>query len=153
MTTIDEVARDTKPPLLLVLVLNPILRVVLRTPLGRAIRPFALLEFTGRRSGRTYRVPVGWHSLGTGSAVFTPAPWRANFAGGIHVNVHHCGRRRSLTGTLEADLAHVATAMQSLADQRRGSLRSIGVTIPTGHRVTEADVRAVDRAVITFAEP
>jgi len=42
--------------------------------------------------------------------------------------------------------------MQSLVD-RRGSLRSIGGTIPTGHRVTETDVRAVDRAVITFAEP
>ena len=152
MTTTDDVARDTKPPLLLVRVMNHILRVALRTPLGRAIRPFALLEFTGRQSGRTYRVPVGWHTIGTGPAVFTPAPWRANFAGGIHVTVHHCGRRRSLTGTLEADPAHVATAMQSLAD-RRGSLRPIGVTIPTGHHVTEADVRAVDRAVIMFAEP
>lgn len=150
MTRADEVARDTKPPLLLVRVMNPVLRVVLRTPLARAIRPFALVEFTGGRSGRTYRIPVGWHSIGTGPAVFTPA-WRANFAGGIHVTVHHAGRRRSLTGTLETDPARVA-AMQSLAD-RRGSLRSIGVTIPTGHRVTEADVRAVDRAVITFAEP
>jgi len=132
--------------------MSPILRVALRTPLGRAIRPFALLEFTGRRSLRTYRVPVGWHSIGIGPAVFTPAPWRANFAGGIHVTVHHCGRPRSLRGTLEPDAAHVATAMQSLVD-RRGSLRSIGGTIPTGHRVTETDVRAVDRAVITFAEP
>ena len=150
MTT-TEVARDTKPPLLLVRIMNPILRFVLRTPLGRAIRPLALLEFTGRRSGRTYRVPVGWHSIDTGPAVFTPAPWRANFAGGIHVTVHHCGRRRSLTGSVETDPANVAAAMQSLADQR-GSLRSIGVTIPPGHRVGEADVRAVDRAVITFAE-
>lgn len=152
MRTTDEVARDTKPPLLLVRIMNPVLQVLLRTPLGRAIRPFALLEFTGRRSGRTHRVPVGWHSIETGPAVFTPAPWRANFAGGAHVTVHHGGRRRSLTGTLEADPTHVAAAMQSLAD-RRGSLRSIGVTIPVGHRVTEADVRAVGRAVITFGEP
>lgn len=151
MTTTDAVARDTKPPALLVGVMNPILRVVLRTPLGRAVRPFALLEFKGRRSGRLYRVPVGWHSNATGPEVFTPAPWRANFVGGIEVVVHHRGRRQTLRGTLEADPGRVAAVMQSLAD-RQGSLRAIGVTIPSGHRVTAADVLAVDRAVITFAE-
>lgn len=152
MTTLDAVARDTKPPALLVRVMNPILRFVLRTPLGRVIRPFALLEFSGRRSGRLYRVPVGWHSISTGPAVFTPAPWRANFVGGIHVVVRHGGRRQTLSGTLDVDPERVAIAMQQLAD-RDGSLRAIGVTIPPGHRVTAADVIAVNRAVITFAKP
>src|SRR4051794_21368801 len=46
------VARDAKPPLALVRMMNPVLRLLLRTPLARALRPFALLEFTGRRSGR-----------------------------------------------------------------------------------------------------
>ncbi len=71
MTT--DVARDARPPLILVRVMNPIMRVVLRTVLGRLVRPFALLEFTGRRSGRRFLVPVGWHEIDSGHFAFTPA--------------------------------------------------------------------------------
>lgn len=152
MTADTATARDARPPLLLVRLMNPVMRALLRTPLGRVIRPFALLEFSGRRSGRRFLVPVGWHAIATGSAVFTPAPWRANFAGGIPVTVHHRGRSRALMGTLEADPRCVAAAMQSLIE-RQGSLRQIGVDVPHGHHVTEADVSAVDRALITFTEP
>ena len=55
------VARDARPPLALVRVINPTMRVVLRTPLGRLVRPVALLDFTGRRSGP----PVDPSGLGT----------------------------------------------------------------------------------------
>jgi hypothetical protein len=130
--------------------MNPILRTVLRTSLGRFIGAFALLEFSGRRTGNRYLVPVGWHALPDGPVVFTPAPWRVNFAAGIPVTVHHRGRRQQATGTLHIDAGCVAAAMQALAE-RRGSLRRIGVIVPAGHHVTAADVHAVDRAVITFA--
>lgn len=151
MSTDAPVVRDAKPPLVLVRTMTPVLRLLLRTPIGRAIRPFALLEFTGRRSGRRYLVPVGWHSITTGDVVFTPAPWRANFAGGLPVVVHHRGRHHLRTATLETDPDRVAAAMQSLLD-RRGSLRRIGVELPAGTHVTAAHVRAVDRALITFTE-
>lgn len=146
---IVAVARDARPPLLLVRVMNPIMRVVLRTPLGRLVRPFALLEFHGRRSGRMLRVPVGWHEIDTGHVVFTPAPWRVNFHGGTAVTVHFHGRRLRFVGTLDDDPDTVAAALQSLAD-RRGSLRSVGMEIPEEHRVTATDVEAVDRALIRF---
>ena len=147
MTT--AVARDARPPVLVVRAMNPIMRVVLRTPLGRLVRPFALLEFHGRRSGRLLRVPVGWHETDTGHVVFTPAPWRANFHGGAAVTVHHHGRRLELVGTLDDNPDTVAAALQSLVD-RRGSLRSVGIDIPDNHRVTTTDVQAVDRALIRF---
>jgi hypothetical protein len=150
MTTDTAVARDAKPPLLLVRMMNPVMRVLLRTPAGRVIPAIALLEFTGRRSGRRLLIPVGWHSITADPVVFTPAPWRANFAGGIPVTVHHRGRRATLTGTLDTDPARVAAAMQSLVEQS-GSLRRIGVDVPPGHHVTEADVHAVNRALISFA--
>ena len=143
------VARDAQPPLLLVRVMNPILRVVLRTPFGRLVPPFALLEFHGRRSGRLLRVPVGWHEIDTGNVVFPPAPWRVNFHGGTPVTVRHRGQRLELVGMLDDDVDTVAAALQSLAD-RRGSLRSVGVEIPDKHRVTATDVEAVDRALIRF---
>jgi len=147
MSTI--IARDARPPLILVRVMNPIMRVVLRTQLGRLVRPFALLEFTGRRSGRRFLVPVGWHEIDSRHVAITPAPWRVNFRDGIPVTVWFRAQRQDLIGVLDDDTGQVAVALQSLAD-RRGSLRPVGVDIPAGHRVTAADVAAVDRAVIRF---
>jgi hypothetical protein len=144
----DEV-RDARPPALLVRIMNPVMRFVLRTPVGALVRPFALLEFRGRRTGRRYRVPVGWHATDCGRVVFTPAPWRVNFRGGIPVTVTYRGRRDELTGTLDDDPAIVAEALQSVVEHR-GSLRPVGIDLPAGHRITAADVRAVDRALIRF---
>lgn len=144
------VARDAKPPLLLVKAMNPIMRLVLRTPLGRAVRPFALLEFEGRRSGRRLRVPVGYHEIDEGRVVFTPAPWRANFRDGRRVTVYFRGRRAHVVGTLDERPAQVAAAFGSLLE-RHGSLRRIGVEIPAGHQPTPADARAVDRCLIRFS--
>ena len=92
------VVRDAHPPAVLVRVLNPIMRTLLRTPLGRLVRPFALIEFAGRRSGRRYRVPVGWHHADGVTVVFTPAPWRVNFSAGAPATVHYRGRTRPMTG-------------------------------------------------------
>ena len=142
-------ARDIRPPLIVVRAMNPIMRVALRTPLGRLVRPFALLEFTGRRSGHRFLVPVGWHEIDSGHVVFTPAAWRVNFRDGLPVTVRFRGRRQDLVGVLDDDPDRVAVSLQSLAD-RRGSLRAAGVDIPAGHRVTPADVAAVHRAVIRF---
>jgi hypothetical protein len=144
------VARDARPPLLLVRAMNPVMRRMLRTPLGRLVRPFALLEFRGRRSGRVYRVPVGYHEIDDGlRVVFTPAPWRVNLRGGIPVTLRFRGQTHHLVGTLDDDPASIAAALQAVAD-RTGSLKPVGVDIPAGHRVTADDVVAVDRAVIWF---
>lgn len=152
MTVAGTLARDARPPMLLVRFLNPIMRIVLRTPLGRVVRPFALLEFNGRRTGRRYRVPVGWHEIDSGPIVCTPASWRVNFRDGIPVTVRYRGRRHQLTGTLEDDPERVAAILQTIAD-RRGSLRPVGVDVPPGHRITATDVHAVDRALIRFTNP
>lgn len=145
----DGVARDARPPLLLVRILNPAMRLLLRTPVGRLIRPFALIEFHGHRTGRRYRIPVGWHTVDGAHVVFTPAPWRVNFRTGIPVTVTFRGRRRQFTGTLDDDPDAVTAALQALADQR-GTLRPIGVDVPPSHRITKADVATLDRALIRF---
>jgi hypothetical protein len=145
--------RDAKPPAALVAVMNPVLRTVLRTPLGRLVRPFALLEFEGRRSGRRYRVPVGWHDVDGAPAVFTPAPWRANFAGGgVPVVVRHRGRTLRLVASLDDDPASVAASMRAMAEHGT-SLRRIGVVVEPGHTIEPADALAVDRAVLRFSLP
>ena len=141
--------RDARPPAALVRVLNPIMRVVLRTPLGRLVKPFALLEFSGRRSGRTYRVPAGWHDADGVRVVLSPAPWRANFAPSAPVVVHHRGRSQDMTGTLVSDPAEVARYIDALLVGGTPA-RQIGLHIPTGHTMSEADVLHVDRQIIRF---
>ena len=150
MMSTAPVARDAKPPLLLVNAMNPVMRVLLRTPIGRLVRPFALLEFEGRRTGRHFRVPVGWHESDDGHVVVTPAPWRVNFRGGAPATVTFRGKRSALTATLDDNPESVAATLQSIA-ARRGSLRPIGVHIPDGYRIGADDVRAVNRAVIRFS--
>jgi hypothetical protein len=139
-----------RPPLWLVHAMNPVMRLLLRTPFGRLVRPFALLDFTGRRTGRRFLVPVGWHETDSGRIVVTPAPWRVNFHDGIPVTVWFRGRREQFIGTLDDGPTRVAAELQSIVD-RRGSLRPVGIRLPAGNRVTTADVLAVDRAVIRFA--
>jgi hypothetical protein len=130
--------------------LNPLMRIVLRSPLGRRIKGVAVLDFTGRTSGRRYSVPVGWHEAnGGGSLVFTPATWRANFAGGRAVSVRHAGTTRAMSGTLSADPAVVTVALQELLDSG-ASARSFALRMPRGHRLEASDVAGVDRALIRF---
>ena len=151
MTATTTAVRDARPPLALIRVLNPIMRIVLRTPLGRLVRPFALVEFPGRRSGRRYRIPVGWHETETGAIVISPAPWRINFAEGIRASVRYRGRRLSMIGTLTTDPATVADGLQSLFDHGTKP-RHVGIDMPEGHRITAADVIDLQRAMIRFNE-
>ena len=143
------VVTDARPPTALVAVLNPINRFLLRTPVGRAIKPFALLEFDGRRSGRRFRVPVLWHPVDDGGYVFSPATWPPNFADGATARVTHRGRTRPLKGTLERDPARVADALNELLATGTKPSQT-GLRLPQGHVVTADDVVGVHRALIRF---
>jgi hypothetical protein len=96
--------RLSPPPPQLMRLVNPLVRRVLTTrSLGRRIRRQGLIEFTGRRTGRTLRVPVCLHDVDGQTLVFTERPWRRNFAGGAPVTVTHRGRvRRGRALLLEA---------------------------------------------------
>jgi len=143
---------DHRPPDAVVGVLNPVMRLALRSPLGRLIGGLAELEFEGRRSGRRHRVVVGWHEIDGRPVVVSPAGWRINFAGGRAVRVWHRGRATSWDGSLDTDPASVATAINALVGTGT-SPGAMGVRIAAGHEVSAADVVAVDRAVIRLAPP
>jgi hypothetical protein len=150
MTTTTPVVGDARPPLLLIRMMNPVMRAILPTPLGRLVRPFALLVFEGRSSARRFAVPVGYHEVDGERLVFTPASWRRNFRGGIPATVWFRGRATAVTGTLDDDPDSVAASLRSLARSRRGSLTAVGIKVPAGHEMTARDVVTVDRAAIRF---
>jgi hypothetical protein len=129
-------------------VLNPIMRTLLRSPVARAMPDaLAVVEFSGRRTGRSYRIVVGAHEAPRARLVFTSAPWANNFRGGAPVALIQNGQRRTATGTLVEDPEVVASAFQAVFDDGAPP-RALGLEVPDGHRMTAEDVRAVDRVMI-----
>lgn len=136
-------------PAPIVAVSSAVLRPLLASPLGRLVPKLARLDFEGRRTGKHYRVVSGWYVAGGTETVFTPAGWRANFAGGRDAEVWQGGRRRALHGRLVTDPAAVADLLTDvLASGTKPG--SVGLRMPAGHRLTAEDVAHHDRAAIVF---
>ena len=140
--------RDQHPPDLLMGVVNPLLALMLLSPAGRLIRaPVIVLGFTGKRTGRRYRIPVGWHDVGEGKGVFTSAQWRLNFRGSASTTVRSGGRTLHRMGVLVEDPQAVSLGLQHAIDS--GSTpRMLGLYVPEGHRLTPSDMEMLGRAMI-----
>ncbi|MCR6486649.1 hypothetical protein M8542_27860 [Amycolatopsis sp. OK19-0408] len=136
-----------QPPAPLVKAFNGVLRVLLPSPLGRGVREFLLLAFTGRRSGRRYRVPVTAHRDAAGLYVLTPAGWRHNFAGGADADVKFAGRTTPMRGVLLDDEAVVVALYLDRITELglRGAARQIGLRFPAGRLPTRDEVTELVR--------
>ena len=146
---IEPKVRDAPPPSAVMRVVNPLMRVVLRTPMARLIRPLALLTFDGHRTARRRQIVVGWHVLEGAPIVVTPATWRVNFTEARAATVRWRGRDSAWVGTLEADPVTVAAALDQLL--RNGtSDRALALHVPPGHTITSADIVETRRVIIRF---
>ena len=141
--------RDARPPEMLVRATNPLVRGVVRSPLGRFIPALAVVDHVGRRSGTRRRVVVGWHELDGRAFVVTPAVWRANFSGGASALVRQHGRSRSMRGTLVSDAALVAETLAAFFAVG-GSPASCGLRIAADHLIDADDVEIVGRSIVWF---
>src|SRR5215469_17584388 len=76
------------PPAALVKMGNPLVRVLLGSPLhGILDDSFLVLHVTGRKTGRRYSIPVGYVDMDGKLTVVTLARWRVNLRGGADVEV------------------------------------------------------------------
>src|ERR1700704_5960255 len=98
------------PPKLMLRVVNPFVRAIARSRLGRRLR-WGVLSFTGRRTGTEYAIPVGIHDVDGVATVFTRERWRLNFRDGARVPVIQGGQKRPGHGQLVEDSAQVGTAL------------------------------------------
>jgi F420H(2)-dependent quinone reductase len=131
------------PPLLMVRMVNPVLCRLLASPLhGLASRQLLLLHFSGRRTGRRYTVPVGYHDLDGVPSVLTNSGWRVNFRGGADIEVTLRGRRRPARATLVEDPETVATAYQGVIDGLgwQAAQRRLGIRVNVGRAPTRAEL-------------
>lgn len=144
----------TIPPAVITRVANPVLRRLLASPLHRPVSGSLLrLELTGRKTGRTYRIPVGHHEVDGVLTVFTSSPWRVNLRGGADVTVLLRGRRRPARATLVEDPDQVARAYATVIDRLgwQAAQRRLGIRIRVGRAPTHAElVDAVRRAGLSL---
>ena len=147
---VESSVGDAPPPRAVMRIVNPMMRFVLRTPLARLIRPLALLDFEGRRTGRHRQVVVGWHLIEGAPVVVTPAAWRVNFAEARVATIRWRGRESSWVGTLETDPSIVARLVEQMFASGTAA-RSLALRVPTGHTLTPSDIVETRRGIIRFA--
>lgn len=134
------------PPPALIRVLNPIMRVLLPSRLGRRMAPLAVLRFTGHRSGLQRDIPAGVHEFGDHAVVFTDRPWRLSLRDGAEVVVRRGGVARVATAELVEDPALVAPALASVAD--RVGPRRVGLSVTGDGTPAVEDYAAAGKSMI-----
>ena len=148
------------PPTALVRAINPVARLLLRSPLHGLVDPAVLLlHVTGRKTGRRYDIPIGYTDLENRLILVTIARWRVNLRGGSDVEVTRHGVRRPMHALLDEDPAAVAVAYDSVIEHLGWPKASgqLGIATPDGQRPTLVELRAAAHAggwaVITLTAP
>lgn len=146
---------DKPPPAVVLAVMNPIVRTVLRSPLYRALsRDLMLLHVTGRTSGRVYVVPVGRHELRGQLVASAGGSWRRNFRHGADLEVTLDGRQRRAYGELVEDPQEVAEIFGDLLGAlglKRATRLGLQVNVDRAPTVEELRVALVDRKVVRLS--
>jgi deazaflavin-dependent oxidoreductase (nitroreductase family) len=100
----------------LFVVINPVMRTLLRSPLHFLwSRSLMLITFTGRKSGRRYTTPVRYVRLDGIVRCFTSSEnlWWRNLRGGAVVSLRIEGRERSYHATaIDDDPPRIRAALQ-----------------------------------------
>ena len=135
-----------EPPEALGRVVNPVIKVLLRSPLHRAFsRHLMLLAFRGRKSGKMYEVVVGRHEVDGALLVPTGTTgrlWRLNFRGGTTTEITLGGVRRRGWGELIEEPNEVARIHQLLLD-RIGlkNARRLGLRVNVNREPTDDELK------------
>lgn len=155
MTEQSPAVTISHPPEGLLRAVNPAVKFLLGTPLGGGLRrQMMVLNFTGRKSGRPYSVPVSAHRLDNALYALASAGWTANFGDGANAEVLWDGKQTTMRGELIRDPASVADLAHRAAEsygaktaQRMMGLKFRDDRVPTLAEFTEAAQRDGMRAV------
>jgi F420H(2)-dependent quinone reductase len=143
----SAVKRSVPPPIL-VKMGNPLVRMLLGSPLHGVLGDsFLVLHLTGRKTGRRYNIPVGYVDMEGRLAVVTVARWRVNLRGGADVEVTRHGHLRPMHALLDEDPASVSVSYQAMID-RIGLTkvqRQLGISLPGGRAPTALELEDAAR--------
>jgi hypothetical protein len=113
---------------------------------------FVLLTVTGRKTGRSYVIPVGRHESDGELVVCASGRWRHNLRGGAQVRVTIDGRERAGYAEFEDDPEAVAQVYRMLLERLGpGNARMLGLRLNVDRLPTNEELRPVvagQRAIV-----
>jgi hypothetical protein len=134
---------DHRPPPLVLRIVNPAIRTLLRSPLHRVLsKQLMLLSVQGRKTNRTVSVVVGRHQVDHMLLVSASGTWRHNLRGGAPVRVTLDGVECAGHAELEEDPDEVARIYQQLLETLgldRASM--LGLRINVGRPPTLEEIK------------
>jgi deazaflavin-dependent oxidoreductase (nitroreductase family) len=137
--------KSNVPSLRVLHIVNPIVSLILRSPLHRIVSgSLLLLTFTGRKSGRQFTTPVGYMRDGDGLLVFTDRMWWENLRGGAPVSVLLRGHRQTASTKVITDRAAVVATIERLAARlgAKDAYRLVGITLADDQSPSHEDLMA-----------
>jgi hypothetical protein len=134
------------PPDAVLRIVNPILKLLLHTPFaGPARNQLMVVNFSGRKSGKHYSIPVTAHVIDGTLFALTGSPWKANFRDGATAQVLHDGKTTTMRGELITDKTHIADLYARCAESYgvKRAERAMGIgfrnhQMPTHDQFAEA---------------
>ena len=125
MTEQSPAVTISHPPDGLLRAVSPAVKFLLGTPLGGSLRrQLMVLNFTGRKSGRHYSIPVSAHRLDNALYALASAGWTANFRDGANAEVLWDGKKTTMRGELIRDPATVADLSHRAAESYGAKTRT-----------------------------
>jgi hypothetical protein len=149
MTEQSNTITVSHPPEAVLRVVNPILKLLLRTPfVGAARNQFMVVDFSGRKSGRHYSIPLSAHLIDGILYATTGAMWKNNFRDGAAAQVLHDGKTTTMRGELITDKALITDLYSRCAESYgvKRAERAMGLGFPD-HQMPTRDqfAEAVDQ--------
>jgi hypothetical protein len=109
MTEQSNAITVSHPPEAFLRFVNPMMKMLLRTPFaGPARNQLMVVNFTGRKSGRPYSIPLSAHLIDGNLYAMAAATWKNNFRDGAPAQVLHDGKTTAMRGELITDKTLVA---------------------------------------------
>jgi hypothetical protein len=117
MTEKSTAITMSHPPKAFLRAVNPIMKLLLHTPFAGAARnQLMVVNFTGRKSGRHYSIPLSAHLIDGILYAMTSETWKNNFRDGAAAQVLHDGKTTTMRGELITDKALVTDLYSRCAE-------------------------------------
>ncbi len=124
--------------------MNAMPMLVLNSPLHALMSSrYAVLEFTGRKSGRTFRTPIAYTREGERILITTDSNWWKNLDGGRPVRLRVRGKKVTGSPRLVTDPDEAARMLGLLTERIPSYARMAGIERHEGRVSPEELERAV----------
>ncbi|HZO73537.1 MAG TPA: nitroreductase/quinone reductase family protein [Ktedonobacteraceae bacterium] len=121
---------------------NALIGLLLRSPFSGGIgNVLMLLEFRGRKSGKLYRLPVGYIRQGETVTTFTDRNWWKNLRDQVSVMLYLKGKKLRGTAAIVQEPNLVAEGLSTFVQQHPRAARPYGISFDAAGQLDTESVR------------